>query len=225
MARTPSGALGARDLQKWEYQPLGPFNGKNFATSVSPWVVTLDALAPFRVPGPPRGGDDPETVCYLKPTEDLALNISVEMYLASSTMRQQGMDPLKLSSGTFRDMYWTIGQMLVHHTSTGCNMRPGDLLASGTVSGAHEHTRGSLLERTWRGEQPLSLPDGTERRFLQDGAEGIIKGFCEGPGTARIGFGTCRGVIEPAVDQTPVGFQLFLSRSTSRPNSAPNNSA
>ncbi len=188
----------ARDIQKWEYQPLGPFNAKNFATSISPWVVTLEALAPFRVPGPPRGDDDPPILDYLQPAADLALDITVEVYLSSETMRRKGMDPLPVSRGTFRDMYWTIGQMLAHHTSTGCNLRPGDLLASGTVSGPAEDSHGCLLERTWRGQQPLELPDETHRTFLQDGDEVVIRAYCEGEGAARIGFGECRGVVAPA---------------------------
>jgi fumarylacetoacetase len=188
----------ARDVQKWEYQPLGPFNAKNFATSVSPWVVTLDALEPFRVPGPPRDENDPPPLEYLRPTEDAAYDITVEVYLASEQMRQQGMEPVRVSRGTFADMYWTIAQMLVHHTSTGCNLRPGDLLASGTVSGPQEGSRGCLLERTWRGQNPLELPDGTQRKFLADGDEVVIKAFCERSGAPRVGFGACRGVIVPA---------------------------
>jgi fumarylacetoacetase len=188
----------ARDVQKWEYQPLGPFNAKNFATTVSPWVVTLEALEPYRVPGPPREEGDPPVLDYLRPAEDAAYDITVEVYLASAPMRQQGMEPLRVSRGTFADMYWTIAQMLAHHTSTGCCLAPGDLMASGTVSGPDEESRGCLLERTWRGEKPLCLPDGTERKFLADGDEVIIKAFCERPGAARIGFGACRGVIVPA---------------------------
>ncbi|MHC4101703.1 MAG: fumarylacetoacetase [Planctomycetota bacterium] len=170
----------ARDIQKWEYQPLGPFNAKNFATTVSPWVVTLDALE------------------YLQPAEDAAYDITVEVYVSSEQMRQQQTEPLRVSRGSFRDMYWTIAQMLVHHTSTGCNLEPGDLMASGTISGPDEGSRGCLLERTWRGQNPLELPDGTQRKFLADGDEVVIKAFCEKPGTPRIGFGECRGVILPA---------------------------
>jgi fumarylacetoacetase len=188
----------ARDIQKWEYQPLGPFNAKNFATTISPWVVTLEALEPYRVPGPPRQDGDPPTLEYLEPTEDAAYDITVEVYLSSAPMRQQGTEPMRVSRGSFTDMYWTIAQMLVHHTSTGCNLTPGDLMASGTISGAAEDTRGCLLERTWRGQNPLRLPDGTERKFLADGDEVIIKAFCQKPGAPRIGFGACRGVIVPA---------------------------
>ncbi|MDY7109831.1 MAG: fumarylacetoacetase [Planctomycetota bacterium] len=188
----------ARDIQKWEYQPLGPFNAKNFATTISPWVVTLDALAPFRVPGPPRSADDPPLLDYLKPVDDFGLDITCDVFIASPQMRDRGLDPHRVSRGNFRDMYWTIAQMLAHHTSTGCNMRPGDLLASGTISGPEESARGCLLEMTWRGQNPIQLPDGTERKFLQDGDEVIIKAYCEREGAARIGFGECRGVVLPA---------------------------
>lgn len=195
----------ARDVQKWEYQPLGPFNAKNFATTVSPWVVTMDALAPFRVDGPPRDDEDPPILEYMQPSDEaskrLGINLVCETYIASKQMRDDGVEPMLISRGSFADMYWTIGQMLVHHSSTGCNMQPGDLLASGTVSGPTEESRGCLLERTWRGQNPVSLPDGTERKFLQDGDEVIMRGYCDAaPGTnaKRIGFGECRGVILPA---------------------------
>ena len=188
----------ARDVQKWEYQPLGPFNAKNFATSISPWVVSLDALEPYRVAAPPRGADDPPVLDYLKPAGDAAYDITVEVYLSSQQMRDADTAPLRVSSGTFTDMYWTIAQMLVHHSSTGCNLRPGDLMASGTVSGPSEASRGCLLERTWRGQNPIDLPDGTQRKFLADGDEVTIRAFCQKPGAPRIGFGDCRGVILPA---------------------------
>ena len=188
----------ARDVQKWEYQPLGPFNAKNFTTSISPWVVSLDALEPYRVAAPPRGADDPPVLDYLKPAGNAAYDITVEVYLSSRPMRDAGTELLRVSSGTFTDMYWTIAQMLVHHASTGCNLRPGDLMASGTVSGPSEESRGCLLERTWRGQNPIELPDGTQRKFLADGDEVTIRAFCQKPGAPRIGFGDCRGVILPA---------------------------
>jgi fumarylacetoacetase len=194
----------ARDVQKWEYQPLGPFNAKNFATTISPWVVTLEALAPYRLPGPPRGNDDPPTLEYLQPGDDesrrMAIDITCEVRLSSQTMREKGMSPVRISRGSFADMYWTIAQMLVHHASTGCNLQPGDLLASGTISGPTEDSRGCLLERTWRGRDPIDLPDGTQRRFLQDGDEVIMRAFCElsQTGAVRIGFGECRSVVRPA---------------------------
>ena len=188
----------ARDVQKWEYQPLGPFNAKNFGTSISPWVVTLDALKPFMVPGPPRKSDDPVNLPYLTSDQDVAIDLELEVSIQSEVMRTRGMAPHRISIGNYRDMYWTIAQMVAHHTSTGCDLRSGDMMASGTVSGPDEENRGCLLERTWRGENPISLPDGTERRFLMDGDEVIIRGWCR-KGDLRIGFGECRGIITPAL--------------------------
>lgn len=192
----------ARDVQKWEYQPLGPFNAKNFATTVGGWVVTLEALAPYRVAGPPRSSDDPPTLEYMQGGDDgsshMSIDLTCEVYISSKKMRDAGTDPMRISSGGFADMYWTMAQMLAHHSSTGCNMRPGDMLASGTVSGPTEEARGCLLERTWRGQNPIDLPDGTQRKFLQDGDEVILKAFCEKEGAVRIGFGACRGAILPA---------------------------
>jgi len=188
----------ARDVQKWEYVPLGPFNAKNFATSISPWVVTLDALAPYRLSGPPRGDDDPPTLEYLQPTHDMSLDITVEVHIRSAAMRENNIPAHRLSHGTFREMYWTIAQMLAHHSSTGCAMRPGDLLASGTVSGPTEDSRGCLLELSWRGTTPIALPDGTERKFLQDGDEVTISAYCARDGYRRIGFGSCSGIVTPA---------------------------
>jgi len=185
----------ARDVQKWEYQPLGPFNAKNFCTSVSPWVVTLEALRPFCVPGPARREGDPAVLDYLRCADDFVVDVKLEVLVASAAMQEQGMAPTRISLGTFADMYWTMSQMLAHHTSTGCNMRPGDLLASGTISGPAKESRGCMLERTWRGTEPVTLGDGTERRFLQDGDEVIIRGWCEGHGARRIGFGECRGRV------------------------------
>ena len=191
----------ARDIQKWEYQPLGPFNAKNFATTISPWVVTLDALEPYRVAAAARddgSGGDPPLLEYLKPTNNMGYDIIVEAYITSQQMRGAGQEPMLISRGTFADMYWTIAQMLVHHTATGCNLRPGDLLASGTISGRTEDSRGCLMERTWRGQNPIQLPDGSNRKFLQDGDEVIIRAYCHKDGAARVGFGECRGVILPA---------------------------
>ena len=189
----------ARDAQKWEYQPLGPFNAKNFATSISPWIVTMDALSPFRKPGPPRLPEDPSMLDYLSPVTDDVLDITCEVYLSSATMREQGLDPLHLSRGTLGELTWTFSQMLAHHTSTGCAMRPGDLLGSGTVSGPEKVNRGSLLELSWRGTEPIDLPDGTQRKFLQDGDEVTMAAFCEAGGATRIGLGQCSAVILPAV--------------------------
>ena len=188
----------ARDVQKWEYQPLGPFNAKNFCTSISPWVVTLEALRPYCIAGPARKETDPPMLDYLRWSGDFVVDVKLEVLIASAGMREKGIPPTRISVGTFADMYWTMSQMLAHHTSTGCNMRPGDLLGSGTISGPTKESRGCMLERTWRGTEPVTLADGTERRFLQDGDEVTIRGWCEGAGLSRIGFGECRGVVLPA---------------------------
>ena len=188
----------ARDVQKWEYQPLGPFNAKNFCTSISPWVVTLEALRPYCRPGPLRGAADPPVLDYLRRSDDYVVDVKLEVAIASAGMRSAGMAPTRISLGSFADMYWTMSQMLAHHSSTGCVMRPGDLLASGTISGPTKESRGCMLERTWRGTEPVKIGDGTERRFLQDGDEVTITGWCEAPGHPRIGFGSCRGIVLPA---------------------------
>jgi fumarylacetoacetase len=191
----------ARDIQTWEYQPLGPFLAKSFATSISPWVVTLEALAPFRVPARARPSGDPEPLAYLSDRADGeagGFNITLEVHLSTSAMRDAGMDPMMLSRGTFADMYWTVAQLVTHHSSNGCNLRPGDLLGSGTVSGAAKETRGCLLERAWRGTEPVALPSGEIRSFLQDGDDVILRGYCERRGARRIGFGECRGRVLPA---------------------------
>jgi len=188
----------ARDIQKWEYQPLGPFLAKNFATTVSPWVVLREALEPFRVPGPPRSAEDPRPLAYLDDPNGSNVDITLEVHIASLKMRDQGIAPTLVSRGSFRDMFWTPAQMLAHHASNGCNMQIGDLLASGTVSGPTKDSRGCLLERTWRGTEPITLGDGTERKFLQDGDEVIMRGYCEKAGRPRIGFGECRGIVLPA---------------------------
>ncbi|HEX4682196.1 MAG TPA: fumarylacetoacetase [Gemmatimonadaceae bacterium] len=188
----------ARDIQTWEYQPLGPFLAKSFATTVSPWVVTLDALAPYRAAAFMRGAGDPEPLPYLSSLDDTnsgGIAITLEVMVASAQMRQRGVAPLRVSRGSFTEMYWTIAQLLTHHASNGCNLRPGDLLASGTVSGPTKESRGCLLERTWRGTEPLELPTGETRAFLQDGDEVIMRAWCEAPGRPRVGFGECRGVV------------------------------
>ena len=188
----------ARDVQKWEYQPLGPFLAKNFATTISSWVVTREALEPFRVPGPTRSAEDPRPLPYLDDPDGVNLDINLEVLIQSARMREQGIAPTVVSRGSFKDMFWTPAQMLAHHASGGCNMEIGDLLASGTVSGPTKDSRGCLLERTWRGTEPISLGDGTERKFLQDGDEVIMRGYCLKPGHPRIGFGECRGIVLPA---------------------------
>jgi fumarylacetoacetase len=192
----------ARDIQSWEYQPLGPFLSKSFATTVSPWVVTLEALEPFRVPAGARPEGDPAPLPYLTDEGGSSrggIEIIVEVYLATAQMRARAMPPERLSRGRVADLYWTFGQMLAHHTSGGCPLRPGDLFASGTVSGPDRGARGCLLELTWRGAEPLALPSGETRTFLEDGDEVIMRGRCERAGAVTIGFGECRGVIQPAL--------------------------
>jgi len=188
----------ARDIQTWEYQPLGPFLSKSFATSVSPWIVTMDALAPFRSSAFVRPSDDPQPLPYLRDDRNEregGFAILLEVRLSSLRMRDEGHAPFRVSRGSFASMYWTLGQMLAHHTSNGCNLRAGDLFASGTVSDAAPESRGCLLERTWRGTEPLTLPTGEIRRFLEDGDEVTIHGWCERAGFRRIGFGECRGRV------------------------------
>ena len=194
----------ARDVQKWEYQPLGPFNAKNFATTLSPWVVPLEALEPFMIDGPPRSAEDPANLDYLTWSDDFGVDLTLTVEISSARMRETGTAPTLVSTGNYSDMYWTMSQMLAHHTSTGCPMNPGDVFASGTVSGVEENTRGCLLERTWRGQNPITLADGTERKFLQDGDEVLIRGWCERDGARRIGFGTCTGVVAPTREPVTV---------------------
>ncbi len=191
----------ARDIQRWEYQPLGPFLSKNFATSISPWVVMLEALAPFRVPAFVRSDDEPKILPYLYSPENAqhgGFDITIEVYIRTSQMRKQNLSPFRISKGNFRDMYWTPAQMLTHHASNGCNFHTGDLFASGTVSGKTREEAGCLLERAWRGEAPVELPTGETRSFVEDGDEIIIKAYCEKEGMRRIGFGECSGLIIPA---------------------------
>jgi len=190
----------ARDIQAWEYQPLGPFLGKSFASGVSPWVVPMEALLPFRLPPQPRASGDPEPLPYLTETSSAlgAIDLKLEVFFTTARMRQASEAPVRLSAGNLRDLYWTFAQMIAHHSSNGCNLIEGDLLASGTVSGSDEGSRGCLLEITKRGASPLRLPNGEIRGFLEDGDEVILRGFCERDGFPRISFGECRGVIMPA---------------------------
>lgn len=180
----------ARDIQKWEYQPLGPFLAKNFATSISPWVVTLAALAPFRCAGPAQA---PEPLPYLRPGRDQAYDIQLEVALQSRQMSA----PQVLCRSNFRYLYWNMGQQLAHHTVNGCNTRPGDLLASGTISGPTPDSYGSMLELTWRGTKPLTLASGETRTFLRDGDRVTMTGWCQGNGY-RVGFGEVTGLVLPA---------------------------
>ncbi len=180
----------ARDIQKWEYVPLGPFLGKNFCTSISPWVITLDALEPFRIPSPRQ---DPAPLPYLARHEDWALDIQLEFAIQAEDMQTGHI----VSRTNFKYMYWDICQQLAHHSVNGCPMHTGDLLASGTISGQTPDSYGSLIELTWGGQNPIQLPNGTERRFLLDGDTAIMRGFCQAD-TYRVGFGEVRGKILPA---------------------------
>ncbi|MCC6259788.1 MAG: fumarylacetoacetase [Anaerolineales bacterium] len=180
----------ARDIQAWEYQPLGPFLAKNFATSISPWVVTMDALEPFRVFGPKQ---DPTPLPYLKVDSANGYDLTLEVTLQSAALES----PQTISRSNMKYLYWGIDQQLTHHTITGCNLRVGDLCGTGTISGPTEDSCGSLLELTWRGERPIQLPNHETRKFLEDGDVVTIKGYCQGDGY-RVGFGEVSGKILPA---------------------------
>ena len=182
----------ARDMQKWEYVPLGPFLAKNFGTSISPWVVTHDALEPFRVAGPVQ---DPTPLPYLVCQSDAAYDIHLEVWLQAAGDRE----PARICTTNSRALYWSASQQIAHHTSNGCNLRTGDLLASGTISGSAPDARGCLLERTLGGRQPLALPDGSTRTFLEDGDRVTMTGWCQGAGY-RVGFGEVTGALLPAND-------------------------
>jgi len=191
----------ARDIQSWEYQPLGPFLGKSFATSISPWVVPMEAFDPFRTQSYSRSPGDPQPLPYLADSlraQTDGIDITLEVFLSTARMRADSLPPVRLSSGNLSNLYWTFAQMIAHHTSNGCNLVEGDLLASGTVSGPHEGSEGSLLEITRRGASSLRLPNGELRTFLEDGDEVIFKGFCEKIGFPRISLGECRGTILPS---------------------------
>jgi fumarylacetoacetase len=177
----------ARDIQTWEYQPLGPFLAKNFCTSISPWVVTLEALEPFRRPLPPQ---EPAPLPYLRSSDDSTFNIELEARLQTARMSA----PQTITRSNFQNLYWSMAQQLAHHTVGGCNLQPGDLLASGTISGPQENARGCMLELTWRGANPLQLPGGESRKWLEDGDRLTISGWCQGDGY-RVGFGEVSGRI------------------------------
>ncbi|XP_041841937.1 fumarylacetoacetase [Melanotaenia boesemani] len=181
----------ARDIQAWEYVPLGPFLGKNFGTTISPWVVPMEALLPFAEPNPVQ---DPEPLPYLQHHDAYTFNINLFVALRGQDMTEAA----NICSSNFKNMYWTMKQQLAHHTVNGCNVRPGDLLASGTISGPSPESFGSMLELSWRGSKSVDLGEGRTRTFLNDGDEVIITGFCQGDGF-RVGFGSCRGTILPAL--------------------------
>jgi fumarylacetoacetase len=196
----------ARDIQQWEYQPLGPFNSKGFATTISPWVVTMDALSPFRAEQPIQA---PEPLPYLRRTQ----NAGVDLHLEVQLRPRFAVNPTAIVRTNFKHMYWSMAQQLAHHTSSGCNTRIGDLMGSGTISGpteisapARPGTFGSLLELTWNGQTPLTLANGETRTFLEDGDELTLTGWCQGDGY-RVGFGKCVGVIEPALLTSATGEQ------------------
>jgi fumarylacetoacetase len=190
----------ARDIQSWEYQPLGPFLAKNFATTVSPWVVTLEALAPFRTPWT-RPPGEPPPLSYLDGAEVRragGFDVQLEVWLETSSMRAAGRAPQRLSHANFRDSWWTVSQMVTHHTVNGCNLEPGDLLGSGTQSGPAPEEAGSLLELSGGGTRAIALADGEQRAFLEDGDCVIFRAWCERPPYRRIGFGELTGTVLPA---------------------------
>ncbi|MGK2911315.1 MAG: fumarylacetoacetase [Sphingobium sp.] len=191
----------ARDLQAWEYQPLGPFLAKNFMTTISPWIVTAEALAPYRIAQPSRPEGDPQPLPYLWDERDQASGafaITLEAGISTAQMRDAGLAPHRLSTGPASNMYWTIAQMVAHHSSNGCNLNPGDLLGTGTISAPTDEGFGSLMEISRGGTQPIKLPSGEQRSFLEDGDELILSGRMEAPGFATIGFGSCSGIVTPA---------------------------
>lgn len=191
----------ARDIQAWEYQPLGPFLAKNFATTVSAWIVTPEALAPFRMAQPARPAGDPDPLPYLNAAADQsggALDIELEVQLVTEGLRAQGLPPHRLALSNTQHMYWTPAQLVTHHTSNGCDLAAGDLLGTGTISGPTGDSCGSILETTAGGKTPVRLASGEERRFLEDGDEVILKARGVRPGYAPIGFGECRAIVLPA---------------------------
>ncbi len=209
MANAESHAFGmcllndwsARDIQTWEYQPLGPFLGKSFASTISPWVVTMEALEPFRTAWT-RAGSDPQPLPYLDTPDNRArgaIDIAVEAYLQTAVMRARNTAPQRLSQASFKHAYWTLAQMIAHHTSGGCNLQPGDLLGTGTQSGPLPEEAGSILELTKGGKEAIALPGGEKRTFIEDGDTLILKAHCQKAGFARVGFGECAGTVLPPV--------------------------
>ena len=187
----------ARDIQAWEYQPLGPFLAKNFASTISPWIVTMDALAPFRRPFAHPPGD-PAPLPYLDSEFNRAhgaIDVTLEVWLRTAAMRQRGLPAQRLMQSNFLDAYWTLAQLLAHHTMGGCNLQPGDLMGTGTLSGPQPGQGGSLLELSRGGRQPLTLASGETRAFLADGDTVVLRAYCTGAGARRIGFGDCTGTV------------------------------
>jgi fumarylacetoacetase len=191
----------ARDIQAWEYQPLGPFLSKNFASTISPWIITLEALAPYRLAWT-RAEGDPQPLAYLDSPDTRergAIDIQLEVALETEAMGRERHPATRLACTSFKHSYWTVSQMVTHHTVNGCGLKPGDLLGSGTESGPTPEEAGSLLELTVGGKQPVQLPNGETRTFLEDGDTVILRAWCEKPGAARIGFGECRSTVLPAI--------------------------
>ncbi len=192
----------ARDIQAWEYQPLGPFLAKSFATTISPWIITAEALAPFRTSQPPRPDGDPTPLAYLMDATDQregAFDIAIEVHLLTPSMRRAGQPPARLSVSNTLYAYWTIAQMVAHHSCNGCDLRPGDLFGTGTLSAPTRAGLGSLLELTSNGRAPITLANGESRRFLEDGDEIILRARAAAPGATPIGFGDCRAQVLPAL--------------------------
>jgi fumarylacetoacetase len=192
----------ARDLQAWEYQPLGPFLAKSFATTISPWIITAEALAPFRIAQAPRPTGDPKPLAYLWNEADQAHGayaITLEVALRSRAMRDEGIAPHRLGRSAARHLYWTLAQLVAHHTSGGCNLQAGDLLGTGTISTPDDSGLGSLLELTHNGQRPITLPTGEIRTFLEDDDEVMLSGVASAEGFVPIGFGPCCGIITPAL--------------------------
>ena len=190
----------ARDIQPWEYQPLGPFLSKNFASTLSPWVVTLEALAPYRVAFA-RPDGDPQPLPYMDSAHNRdagAFDIALAVDLQTAKMRAAGQPAVQITQSNYRHAYWTVAQLVAHHTVNGCNLQPGDLLGTGTLSGPSLDQAAALIELTVGGKQPLTLPNGETRTWLEDGDAVVLRGWCERPGAARIGFGPCEGQMLPA---------------------------
>jgi fumarylacetoacetase len=187
----------ARDVQGWEYQPLGPFLAKNFSTTISPWVVTLEALEPYRVDAGPRPEGDPAPLPYLSGPfwERGGFDVSLEVVLQSKQMREKGMAPMQMSRSNLRNLYWTLSQLVTHHASNGCNLRPGDLIATGTISGPEEGSEGCMLEKLLKGDG-MKLPSGEMRRALEEGDTVTFRACAQGDGLPRIGFGECVGTVQ-----------------------------
>lgn len=193
----------ARDIQVWEMAPLGPFHAKNFATTVSPWIVTLDALAPFRTAWT-RPAGDPQPLAYLESAGNRAagaLDIQLEVWIHSEQARARGRGPARLSGTSFRHQYWSMAQMVAHHTAGGCNLQPGDLIGSGTISGPGPGEAGAMIELARGAQSPVDIGGGEQRGFLHDGDTVLLRGWCEKSGAARIGFGECRGTVQAAREQ------------------------